>query len=106
MKTAMRRWVVLGALAAAPYAASAMSPASNGVGDGEANVPFATVGGGAGEMGGGSVAPGQPRDEVRGKVAGRAGRAAGRRAYREARADAPAQTEADRAFEQNVWTAP
>ena len=112
MKTTMRRWVVLcvvGAAAAAPFAANALSPASNGVGDGEANVPFATVG--ADEWGGGSVAPGQLRgDEGRGKVAGRAGRTAGRPAYREAPADAPAdapaKTEADRAFEESVWTAP
>lgn len=111
MKTAMRRWVVLcvvGAAAAAPHAANALSPASNGSGDGEANVPFATVG--ADEWSGG-VAPGQLRgDEARGKVAGRAARAPGRRAYRAAPTDAPAaapaQTEADRAFEESVWTAP
>ena len=106
MKTAIR-WVVLcvvGAAAAAPYAASAASPASNGAGDGEANVPFASEGGGADAMGRGSVAPGEPRgDGARARVAGRA---AGTRAHRTVSTDAAVQTEADRAFEQRVWTAP
>ena len=109
MKTAFR-WVVMsvvGLATAAPYAANAWSPASNGVGDGEANVPFAnTLASGADETGGGSVAPGQSRGDGARRVAGRAGRATGRRAYQEAPTDAAVKTEDDRAFEQQVWTAP
>lgn len=107
MKTAIR-WLVVGVVgvAAVPYGASARSmsdagsPTGNGIGDGEANVPFASSAAGVGEPG-----------HVRGgggdaRAAGRGGRAAARRPYRAAPVGAAAQTDDEREFEQRVWTAP
>lgn len=105
MKTSMR-WVmvtVIG-LASAPYAAYATGPMSNGVGDGEANVPFAMTPG-AGEHG--RVRKDRARGgAARAKVAGRSPRAADRGARSEDGAELAPQGEADQNVEQLIWTAP
>ena len=106
MKNALR-WamVIVVGLASAPYAAYAASPMSNGVGDGEANVPFASTPTGGGE--GGRVRPGRARDGARhAKVAGRSGRAAERAARSSGGADVAPRGDGDHALEQLIWTAP
>ena len=88
MKAALRVAMIV-ALVATARQALAGNPASNGTGDGEANVPFASTAQaevGAEDVGGGSGEPG-----------GMAGSAA---------QDEAARMRAEAEFERQVWTAP
>ena len=114
MKAALR-WVVIGmvGVTAAPFGAYAVGPMSNGVGDGEANVPFASQGMGADEGAGRARADRAPYGADRRKVAGRSGRATDRPAPADGTGsaasqgdDAAPQTGGDGTFEQMIWTAP
>ena len=112
MRAALR-WVVIGMVGgAAPFGAHAVSPMSNGVGDGEANVPFASpLGTGADEGGRAHRDVARERSDRR-KVAGRSSRASDRGGAVDA-TDPPAPgagpavpRTGDDAFERQIWTAP
>jgi len=89
MRTATR-WMLCLVAAAGARVVLAQSPMSNGAGDGEANVPFATVVP-AEELGGGSGEPGRAEPA---KDAAQLAR------------DESAAREAEAAFLTHVWTDP
>jgi hypothetical protein len=133
MKTALRLLVCL-VIAAMAYPVFARSPASNGTGDGEANVPFATMQEatiGADEVGGGSGEPGRataypvfarsPASNGTGDGeanvpfatmqeatigADEVGGGSGEPGRAAGALDEAARAEADREFERHVWTDP